>query len=99
VLSVGLAPGVTNLLARHCADRSGGAEVRIGVLLGAGERYGPASIEWTLDGFATIGPASRMRFPPPYGTRTVFRSPTSTRCPARSASIASRPGCAWTRAP
>ncbi|MBC6456534.1 saccharopine dehydrogenase NADP-binding domain-containing protein [Actinomadura sp. HBU206391] len=77
VLSVGLAPGVTNLLARHCAEQAGGTEVRIGVLLGAGERYGPASIEWTLDGFAAIGPSSRMRFPPPYGTRTVHRFPFS----------------------
>ncbi|GAA2118216.1 saccharopine dehydrogenase family protein [Actinomadura alba] len=77
VLSVGLAPGVTNLLARHCAERSGGADVRIGVLVGMGERHGPASIEWTLDGFARVGPSSQMDFPQPYGTRTVHRFPFS----------------------
>ncbi|WP_149263005.1 saccharopine dehydrogenase NADP-binding domain-containing protein [Actinomadura sp. K4S16] len=73
VLSVGLAPGVTNLLARE----SGGGEVDIGVLLGAGERHGPSAVEWTLDSLAGLGESWRMRFPEPYGVRTVHRFPFS----------------------
>jgi len=71
VLSVGLAPGVTNLLAALCTGR----EVKVGVLLGAGERHGRAAIEWTLDGLAQLGDAWPMRFPAPYGVRTVRRFP------------------------
>lgn len=33
LLSVGLAPGVTNLLARHCVELTGAHDVEIGVLL------------------------------------------------------------------
>ncbi|WP_141578607.1 saccharopine dehydrogenase NADP-binding domain-containing protein [Actinomadura sp. WMMA1423] len=73
VLSVGLAPGVTNLLARE----SGGREVDIGVLIGAGERHGPSAVEWTLDSLAELGGSWRMRFPEPYGVRTVHRFPFS----------------------
>lgn len=50
ILSVGLAPGVTNLLAKRMADRlSTVTEVRIGVLLGLGEAFGPAASRWTLE--------------------------------------------------
>ncbi len=71
VLSVGLAPGVTNLLAREF----GGAGVEIGVLIGSGERHGPGAVEWTLDSLGDLGESWRMRFPPPYGIRTVRRFP------------------------
>ncbi|GAA2426215.1 hypothetical protein GCM10010191_43400 [Actinomadura vinacea] len=71
VLGVGLAPGVTNLLARLC----GGAEVDVGVLLGTGERHGRAAVEWTLDALREVGPSWRMRFPGPFGRRTVHRFP------------------------
>ncbi|MEW2355343.1 saccharopine dehydrogenase NADP-binding domain-containing protein [Spirillospora sp. NPDC029432] len=67
VLSVGLAPGVTNLLARLC----GGSGVDIGVLLGSGERHGAAAVEWTLDALAEVGPAWTMLFPEPCGRRVV----------------------------
>lgn len=50
ILSLGLAPGVTNLLAKRMVDRlSTVAEVRIGVLLGLGEAFGPAASRWTLE--------------------------------------------------
>ncbi|MEU8798883.1 saccharopine dehydrogenase [Spirillospora sp. NPDC048819] len=73
VLSVGLAPGVTNLLARDL----GGGDTDIGVLLGSGDRHGPSAVEWTLDSLGAIGESWRMRFPEPYGTRTVHRFPFS----------------------
>ena len=50
ILSVGLAPGVTNLLAKRMADQlSTVSEIRIGVLLGLGEAFGPAASRWTLE--------------------------------------------------
>ncbi|MEU5876650.1 saccharopine dehydrogenase NADP-binding domain-containing protein [Spirillospora sp. NPDC047279] len=72
VLSVGLAPGVTNLLARTV----GGPDVRIGVLIGSGEAHGPAALEWTLDGLAAMGSSWPMPFTG-YGTRTVHAFPFS----------------------
>ncbi|MEV0585207.1 NAD(P)H-binding protein [Nonomuraea sp. NPDC050310] len=76
VLSVGLVPGVTNLLARHVAERDPAAsELRIGVLLGAGERHGPAALAWTLDGLGVLDGSWPMTFPAPYGRRTVHRFP------------------------
>ncbi|GGS68781.1 hypothetical protein GCM10010156_29650 [Planobispora rosea] len=76
-LSVGLVPGVTNLLARICAGRSPGRDLRIGVLLGSGEQHGPAAIAWTLDGLGRLDGSWTMRFPAPYGERTVHRFPFS----------------------
>lgn len=52
LIDVGLAPGLTNLLARLLVEQIG--EVRqldLFVLLGAGDDHGPAAIEWTLDKF------------------------------------------------
>jgi NAD(P)-dependent dehydrogenase (short-subunit alcohol dehydrogenase family) len=77
VLSVGLAPGVTNLLARHCVEHSQAGDVRIGVLLGSGEQHGPAALTWTLDGLGQLDGAWPMHFPAPHGTRTVHRFPFS----------------------
>ncbi|MEY9211810.1 saccharopine dehydrogenase NADP-binding domain-containing protein [Thermobifida halotolerans] len=77
LLSVGLVPGVTNLLAKHCVARSGAREVRVGVLLGAGEEHGPAALDWTLDGLAGPPGSWREDFPPPHGRRTVRRFPFS----------------------
>jgi hypothetical protein len=49
VLSVGLAPGLTNVLARRCVDRLPSARsVDITVLLGAGGDHGPDSVRWTV---------------------------------------------------
>jgi hypothetical protein len=77
LLSVGLAPGVTNLLARYCVERTGARDVEIGVLLGGGERHGPAAVAWTLGGLAELGPSWRMPFPAPYGKRAVHGFPFS----------------------
>ncbi|GAA2368243.1 hypothetical protein GCM10010404_23390 [Nonomuraea africana] len=77
VLSVGLVPGVTNLLVRHCVERSRTGRARVGVLLGSGERHGPAAIRWTLDGLGLLEESWTMRFPRPYGERTVHRFPFS----------------------
>ncbi|WP_162605263.1 saccharopine dehydrogenase NADP-binding domain-containing protein [Jiangella ureilytica] len=50
VLSVGLAPGVTNLLARYCVDRLPGATaVDITVSLGLNGDHGADSLRWTVD--------------------------------------------------
>lgn len=76
-LSVGLVPGVTNLLARVCAERSPARELRIGVLLGSGEQHGPAAMAWTVDGLGRLDGSWTMSFPPPYGERTVHRFPFS----------------------
>ncbi|MGW5878144.1 saccharopine dehydrogenase [Nocardiopsis terrae] len=46
LLSVGLAPGLTNLLA---ADLPGRGPVDLGVVLGSGERHGAAATEWSLN--------------------------------------------------
>ncbi|MEU2031938.1 hypothetical protein [Nocardia amamiensis] len=46
ILSVGLAPGLTNLLAAAVHAQSPGP-VDIAVLLGAGERHGAAATEWS----------------------------------------------------
>lgn len=50
VLSVGLAPGLTNLLARQAKlamDRT--ESIDISVMLGLGDSHGKAAIEWTVD--------------------------------------------------
>ncbi|MGW7070890.1 saccharopine dehydrogenase family protein [Streptomyces sp. NPDC054855] len=49
VLSVGVAPGLTNLLARRAAEAIGGAErLDISVVLGAGEAHGKDAVRWTV---------------------------------------------------
>lgn len=49
VMSVGFAPGLTNLMVRSAAVRLDHAEAaRIGVLLGPGDAHGEAAILWTL---------------------------------------------------
>lgn len=54
VLSVGLAPGLTNLLSRHAADHMDEThEVDISVMLGLGDSHGKAAIEWTIDNMNT----------------------------------------------
>lgn len=77
VLSVGLVPGVTNLLARYCADRTPASSAHIGVLLGTGEKHGPAALRWTIDQVGELTGSWRMRFPSPHGVRTVHRFPFS----------------------
>lgn len=89
VLSVGLAPGLTNLLARRCREALG--EVRsldVAVLLGLGEAHGEAAVRWTVDNldrrFAAPGPDGPREvesltdpkatvFPGGYGRRVAYR--------------------------
>ncbi|QXC52497.1 NAD(P)H-binding protein (plasmid) [Agrobacterium salinitolerans] len=50
VLSIGLAPGLTNLLVKACAEKLDHARsARIGIMLGLGDAHGPAAIDWTLN--------------------------------------------------
>ncbi|WP_336779791.1 saccharopine dehydrogenase family protein [Paenibacillus illinoisensis] len=50
MLSVGLSPGVTNLLVREAAAQLNQVdEADITVMLGLGEKHGKAAVEWTVD--------------------------------------------------
>lgn len=50
MLSVGLSPGVTNLLVREAVDGMDQTEeVDITVMLGLGEKHGKAAVQWTVD--------------------------------------------------
>lgn len=54
VLSVGLAPGLTNLLARHAQSLMDQTDaIDISIMLGLGDRHGQAAIEWTVDNLNT----------------------------------------------
>lgn len=53
LLSVGVAPGLTNLLAAHVATGfDAPPEVELLVQLGLGDAHGPAAVAWTLDAMA-----------------------------------------------
>lgn len=89
VLSVGLAPGLTNLLAKHaCQKITRPAKIRINILLGLGEKHGQAAIVWTVRNLARPWSISRygkvqrvesftapedVSFPNPIGRRRVYR--------------------------
>lgn len=89
VLSVGMAPGLTNLLAAYCASRLETVErVDIGILLGLGDNHGQAAIDWTLSNvnaeykLSVRGQSVRVRsldegkvmdFGGTLGTRTAYR--------------------------
>ncbi len=65
VLSVGLAPGLTNLLARHVTEcLPDTSKIDIGILLGLGDAHGPEAIDWTLRNLAPVTRADihPMRF-------------------------------------
>lgn len=50
VLSVGLAPGLTHLLARHAHSLLDSTDsIDISIMLGLGDQHGQAAIEWTID--------------------------------------------------
>lgn len=50
VLSVGLAPGLTNLLALEAVRQMDQTdEIEIAIMLGLGDAHGKAAIEWTVD--------------------------------------------------
>ena len=52
LLGVGLAPGLTNLLAENFVQMHPSAkDIEIQLILGLGEKHGDAAIKWTLDNF------------------------------------------------
>ncbi|CAA9456471.1 MAG: hypothetical protein AVDCRST_MAG02-2348 [uncultured Rubrobacteraceae bacterium] len=89
VLSVGLAPGLTNLLARLCKDTLGTVRtIDIYVLIGMGEAHGEAAVRWTVEnldkrftapgagGPREVGSLEDPKatiFPAGYGRRTAYR--------------------------
>lgn len=88
VLSVGLVPGLTNLLARHCADVLGGEPrgVDVSVLLGLGEAHGREGVRWVVENLdrdfeapSVSGAVSSLAdprtalFPGGFGRRTCYR--------------------------
>ncbi|MGW8376834.1 saccharopine dehydrogenase NADP-binding domain-containing protein [Streptomyces sp. ODS28] len=82
VLSVGVAPGLTNLLARRVHEEVGGAErIDLSVLLGAGEKHGREAVCRTVTEPAAERAAGarplRVTVPPPHGTRTHHPFPLS----------------------
>ncbi|OPH51359.1 saccharopine dehydrogenase [Paenibacillus ferrarius] len=57
VLSVGLAPGLTNLLAlqaHQLLDRT--RSIELSIMLGLGDQHGQAAIEWTVDNLSASFP-------------------------------------------
>ncbi|MFF9868153.1 saccharopine dehydrogenase NADP-binding domain-containing protein [Streptomyces sp. NPDC013953] len=79
VLSVGVAPGLTNLLARRAHEAVGGSErIDLTVLLGAGEAHGADAVRWTVDNLAAPSAAGPLCVPlPRHGTRTAHPFPFS----------------------
>ncbi|MFD5425311.1 saccharopine dehydrogenase family protein [Streptomyces sp. NPDC127084] len=79
VLSVGVAPGLTNLLARRAHEAVQGAErIDLTVLLGSGERHGHDAVRWTVEGLAEPAASHPKRtLLPGYGERTAHAFPFS----------------------
>jgi len=89
VISVGLAPGLTNLLAAHCKSRLEQVECAdIFVLLGLGEAHGEAAIRWTIENLnstfsirengknrfvSSLADGKRTRFPHESNSRMAYR--------------------------
>ncbi|MFJ4223498.1 hypothetical protein [Microbacterium sp. NPDC089695] len=47
VLGAGLAPGLSTILARAVAEETDAGDLDVLVMLGAGEKHGPAAVDWT----------------------------------------------------
>ncbi|WP_138754773.1 saccharopine dehydrogenase family protein [Paenibacillus sinopodophylli] len=93
LLSVGLAPGLTNLLSLKAVQALDTAErIEIGIMLGLGDAHGKAAIEWTVDSLTqsfSITEHHRLRkvssfdegkkadFGGSWGNRTAYRFPFS----------------------
>lgn len=84
VLSVGLIPGLSTLMAAHLHAAGSTGPLTIGALLGVGEDYGDASRRWTLSrigrradapdgGFRNFREAIAVKFPAGFGTRRAWR--------------------------
>ena len=83
---MGLAPGLTNLLARRCAQTlEAGRSIDVFVLLGLGEAHGEAAVRWTVENLVKRFPApgagmvesltdpKSTTFPGGYGVRRAYR--------------------------
>jgi saccharopine dehydrogenase-like NADP-dependent oxidoreductase len=87
--SVGLAPGLTNLLAKACVARSPHpiASLDIHLLFGLGDHHGPAALEWMVDRLHqpftsadapeirrwSFSERSQATFSAPFGHRATYR--------------------------
>ncbi|MFQ5433240.1 MAG: saccharopine dehydrogenase family protein [Anaerolineae bacterium] len=89
VLSVGIAPGLTNLLARYAQSRFDQLEhLDIHLLLGLGEKHGEAAVRWMVENMnadftvmengmkkpvRSFADGVQTRFPGKLGRRTTYR--------------------------
>lgn len=76
VLSVGLAPGLTNLLAKEILKTAPETDqLEIGVLLGLGDSHGAQAVEWTVKNLLgdKTGNANRViQYGEPWGARRSY---------------------------
>ncbi|WP_285512254.1 saccharopine dehydrogenase NADP-binding domain-containing protein [Streptomyces sp. NBRC 14336] len=79
VLSVGVAPGLTNLLAHRAHEAVGGAQrLDVTVLLGSGERHGTDAVRWTVENLTEpVTAAPRSVYLPGHGTHRAYPFPFS----------------------
>jgi len=89
VLSVGIAPGLTNLLVKHSKSQFDSIDIAdIFIMLGLGDKHGKAVVEWTIDNINTefniiengslkkvksFEDGKKTEFPANLGKRTAFR--------------------------
>jgi saccharopine dehydrogenase-like NADP-dependent oxidoreductase len=80
-ISVGLAPGITNLLARQCHQRlPSPTGIDISMVFGLAGDHGADSRRWVIDGLSTRGHAAARRTRvalPGFGLRTAYPFPFS----------------------
>jgi saccharopine dehydrogenase-like NADP-dependent oxidoreductase len=73
VLSVGLVPGLSNLLARHSLRFVEPIEhFDSAILAGLGEKHGVGAASWVLSHLSDGTGVTRMQFRAPYGQKTVY---------------------------
>lgn len=76
LLSVGLAPGISNLLAVAAARQLDSVStIETGLLMGTGDEHGAAAVEWsTANMFDPAAPRddAKVDFGPDFGTRTAY---------------------------
>jgi saccharopine dehydrogenase (NAD+, L-lysine-forming) len=74
VLSVGLVPGLSNLMARHSLQFVQPIEhFDIALLAGLGEKHGAAGSTWILNHMNDSTGMKRFQFREPYGQKPVYR--------------------------
>ncbi len=96
VLSIGLAPGLTNLISLHAKNLMDQVDnIDISIMLGMGDQHGKAAIEWTVDNLgmnfdvvkegrkvavASFTEAIKTDFGARLGRRKAYRFNFSERC-------------------